>query len=58
MVINAITGFTMQNWSVAWEGEGKGVRLGRAGLGWSQGHRGGVGQGPLTCLQKRKNVME
>lgn len=43
MVISAITGFTMQNWSVAWEGE-KGVRLGWVGL--EQGHWVGVGRPP------------
>lgn len=42
MVIKAMTGFTMQNCSVAWEGWGKGVRLGWGGArAW-----GGVGRPP------------
>lgn len=40
-MISAITGFTMQNWSVAWEGEGKGVRRGE-GLGWGGARAWGV----------------
>lgn len=54
MVIKAMTGFTMQNCSVAWGGRRKGV-----GLGWSGDKGTQVGRaGPLTCLQKRKKVME
>lgn len=53
MVTTAMTGFTTQNCSVAWE-RGRGVRAGRSPRAlW------GVGAAsPRTCLQKRRKPME